>query len=90
MRTTDAEVTVEGWATYYYIKCRVTDNVWSRNRWSAYGTSVVPDLFATERAAKRSRRRGKIAASVNQGFDPIVCSCLFGYESSGIKTLSNV
>jgi len=86
MRTVDAEVTVEGWATYYYVQCDVTKNIWSRNRWSnAY--EPIPDLFASRMAAMRSTSRGKLDASKMQGFKPVVRACLFGYGSSGIKSI---
>ena len=85
MRTTDAEVSVASWNTYYYIKDRNTGDLWSRNRW---GTATsIPDLYATQRAAQRQRCTGKVSLTVKNGRDPIVCSCLFGYESSGIKSL---
>lgn len=86
MRTKDAEVQVEGWATYYYIQCDTTKSIWSRNRWSnAY--EPIPDLYASRMAALRSISRGKLAASTNQGYKPVVVACLFGYGSSGIKNV---
>lgn len=86
MRTSDAEVTVEAWATYWYIKDVNTGRMWSRNRWGS--NTAVPDLYATKRAAERSTNNSKVNLSRAQGFQPIVCSCLFGYESSGIKTIT--
>ena len=85
MRTTDAEVTVAAWTTYYYIKDGSTGAVWSRNRWGA--SDAVPDLYASKRAAQRSCNRGKIHNSKSYGKVPAVYSCLFGYESSGIKRI---
>lgn len=84
MRTKDAEVQVAGWTTFYYIKDGTTNAVWSRNRWG--GSDAVPDLYASAKAARRSATRGKIGNSVNHGKAPMVCSCLFGYESTGINT----
>lgn len=85
MRTTDAEVTVAAWTTLYYIKDSVSGEVWSRNRWGGGGS--VPDLYASKAAAQRSCNRGKIQNSKAYGKVPTVFSCLFGYESSGIKSI---
>ena len=84
MRKDSAEVSVASWDTYYYIKDRNTGDLWSRNRW---GTDTsIPDLYTTTNAAYRQRTTGKVSLSIANGRDPVICSCLFGYESSGIKS----
>ena len=85
MRKDSAEVSVASWDTYYYIKDRNTGDLWSRNRW---GTATsIPDLYTTTKACNRQRSAGKVSLSTaSNGRDPVICTCLFGYESSGIKS----
>ena len=81
MRTDDQTVSVQAWETYYYIKDRNTGDLWSRNRWGS--STSIPDLYATKKAVDRQCNTGKVSLSGSHR-RPVVCSCIFGYESATI------